>query len=131
MENRFFKRAKEKAKLIIDQRERVVLLLKQFSDKLRAVEGNKKIQAVSGKLKLFGRLIRAYVDGSYRHISGKAILSVLAAVIYFVNPFDLFPDFTPILGLTDDVSVLLWVYNSISDELEKFKQWENSKTSSA
>lgn len=130
MENRFFHRAKEKARQIIDQRERIVLLLKQFGDKLRALEDNKKVKSVADKLKLFGRLIRAYVDGTYRDISGKAILSVVAAVIYFVSPFDLIPDFTPILGLTDDVSVLVWVYNSITTELEKFKAWEESKTKS-
>jgi uncharacterized membrane protein YkvA (DUF1232 family) len=53
-------------------------------------------------------------------------MTILAAIIYFLNPIDLIPDFIPGLGLTDDFSVLLWVYNSVSTEVVKFLEWEKS-----
>ena len=54
---------------------------------------------------------------------------VLAAIIYFLNPIDLIPDFIPALGLTDDFSVLLWVYNTVHNEVNKFLIWERSTLS--
>ena len=35
-----------------------------------------------------------------------AILMAIAAVFYFVGPFDLIPDSIPVLGLIDDTSVI-------------------------
>ncbi|MBL7834088.1 MAG: DUF1232 domain-containing protein [Cyclobacteriaceae bacterium] len=54
---------------------------------------------------------------------------VLAAIIYFLNPIDLIPDFIPVLGLTDDFSVLLWVYNTVTHEIDKFLTWERANLS--
>src|SRR4029077_12096648 len=41
-----------------------------------------------------------------------SILMIVAAVIYFVSPFDLIPDSIPVLGLVDDASVLTFVAGS-------------------
>jgi len=30
------------------------------------------------------------------------------------------------MGLTDDFGVLIWVYNSIQGEINKFLEWEKS-----
>jgi uncharacterized membrane protein YkvA (DUF1232 family) len=47
-------------------------------------------------------------------------LILLAALAYFVMPFDLIPDFLPIIGFTDDAAVmgaaLAAVASSITDE---------------
>lgn len=73
------------------------------------------------------RLVKTYSTGAYKAVSWKVIASILAAFIYFVNPFDLVPDFAPIVGYTDDFSILLWVYNSVQTELDKFLLWEKSQ----
>lgn len=78
------------------------------------------------KLTIFSRMANAYASGKYRSIPWKAVMTVLAAIIYFLNPLDLIPDFVPLMGLTDDFGVLLWVYNSISTEVDKFLVWEKS-----
>ena len=51
----------------------------------------------------------------------------MAVIIYFVNPLDLVPDIIPLSGLTDDFAVLVWVYNTVSNEIEKFLVWEKSQ----
>src|ERR1700730_16432882 len=38
------------------------------------------------------RLIRAYHKGEYRDISAQNLHAVVAALIYFVSPFDVIPD---------------------------------------
>ena len=43
----------------------------------------------------------------------KAIL--IGALIYFINPLDLIPDFTPIVGFTDDFGILMLVYRYLTN----------------
>ena len=54
------------------------------------------------------------------------LIILLAAVIYFINPIDLIPDFLFGLGLTDDLAVLTWVYQTAASEINSFKNWEAS-----
>ncbi len=70
------------------------------------------------------RLIRAWISGAYTQVPLKTILMVVAAVIYFVNPFDLVPDFLPGIGYLDDAAVLGFVLRSIKTELDQFLAWE-------
>jgi uncharacterized membrane protein YkvA (DUF1232 family) len=71
-------------------------------------------------------MLKAYATGKYREVPWKALLLIAAAVIYFVNPIDLIPDWIPGLGITDDLGILLTVYKSVSVEVEKFLAWEKS-----
>lgn len=73
------------------------------------------------------RLIRAYADGSYRQISLENFGLIVAAIIYFVMPFDALPDFIAGFGLTDDAAVLAWTFNKVTEELARFRQWETEK----
>lgn len=83
--------------------------------------------SIKDKFFVLGRLIKAYALGDYRQIPWKTILLIVAAIIYFVNPLDLIPDLVPLTGLTDDFAVLVWVYNSVSTEIDKFVAWEEDQ----
>ena len=39
---------------------------------------------------------------------------------------DFIPDFIPVTGLTDDLGILLWVINHVSEEIDKFILWEQN-----
>jgi uncharacterized membrane protein YkvA (DUF1232 family) len=56
-------------------------------------------------LQIFLRMIRAWVAGKYR-TPAESVLMVVAAVLYFVSPFDLIPDGIPVFGLIDDAGVI-------------------------
>ncbi len=106
---------------------RIALLLTKLGDRLTKVDWKAfSVTTAKDKLSVFSRIASAYATGKYRDISWKSVLIVLAAIIYFLNPVDLIPDFIPVLGLTDDFSVLLWVYNTASKEVDKFLSWERS-----
>lgn len=111
---------------------RITLLLTKLSSKLMQVDWKAvSVSTAKEKLSIFSRIASAYASGKYRDISWKSVLIVLAAIIYFLNPIDLIPDFIPVLGLTDDFSVLLWVYSTIGGEIDKFLAWERSLTKAA
>ncbi|XJZ28276.1 YkvA family protein [Bacillota bacterium Lsc_1132] len=76
------------------------------------------------KLKLLTDLVRTYTKGEYRNVSPATILTVIGAIIYFVSPVDLVPDFIAGLGLFDDAAVIGFTLKRISSELEAFKEWQ-------
>jgi uncharacterized membrane protein YkvA (DUF1232 family) len=106
---------------------RIALLLAKLGAKLKTVKWNEvSLVAAKEKFSILTRITSAYVSGRYRNIPWKAVLIILAAIIYFLNPIDLIPDLIPVVGLTDDFSVLIWVYTAISGEVDKFLAWERS-----
>jgi uncharacterized membrane protein YkvA (DUF1232 family) len=126
--NRFLSLAIKKAADAIGRPARLTLLLSQLAFKLREINW-KEVNLLSAKEKLItlGRLIKAYTSGAYQDIPLKTILLLIAVVVYFVNPIDLIPDMLPVTGLTDDFGVLLWAYNSVNLEIQKFLTWEKSQ----
>ena len=80
-------------------------------------------------LELLG-MIRAWASGKYSVVPWKSLLLGIAAVLYFVNPFDLVPDFLPLTGLVDDVAVLAYVLRSLQKDLARFRDWQQAQTES-
>jgi uncharacterized membrane protein YkvA (DUF1232 family) len=125
--NLFFDLALKKAAQLFGKPGRVVMLVAALTKKLKNVN-LQNVNKVEVKEKFFtlGRMIKAYSTGKYRDIPWKTLLLIAAAVIYFVNPLDLVPDVIPVLGLTDDLGILMMVYKSTQIEVDKFLAWEKS-----
>ncbi len=75
------------------------------------------------------RLLSAWVKGEYRGVSAPSILAAIGGLIYFVNPFDVMPDYIPGIGLIDDATVLAFIIAKIRGYLQTFAIWETSKES--
>jgi uncharacterized membrane protein YkvA (DUF1232 family) len=73
------------------------------------------------------RLIRDYTRAEYRDISEANLLTVIAALIYFVSPFDVIPDYVPILGHIDDAVVISLALRSVRADLDTFMAWETAR----
>ncbi len=71
------------------------------------------------------RMVRAYANGRYRKLPWASLVMALAAVLYFVNPLDLVPDFLFGIGLVDDMSVLAFALATMRRDLGDFQQWEH------
>jgi len=72
------------------------------------------------------RLVRAYFHGEYRNISPDALLAIVAAMNYFVDPFDLIPDEIPFLGFVDDATVIAFAVAQTRQTLDDFMTWETT-----
>jgi uncharacterized membrane protein YkvA (DUF1232 family) len=72
------------------------------------------------------RLIRAYHRGEYHQVSDDALLWIIAALNYLVDPFDLIPDKTPFLGFVDDANVIEFVTDKTRRTLDDFMAWETA-----
>lgn len=122
IENKYFKKATKKAAQMVNSNEKLRHLLEVTKDKLTTVTNTKFVE----NLKIFSRMIKAYINGSYREIPVKGIVAIIAAVVYFAMPLDLIPDFIPVTGLIDDFAVIMWVYKQLQQEIEEFTLWESS-----
>lgn len=106
------------------------------SDINKIVSGKEKIRSKSSKLDL-GRfrklinqirlaisLIKDFREKKYSEIPWRSIAMIAAAILYFVNPFDVIPDLLPVLGFTDDALLFASVFKSIQTDLEKYCKWK-------
>ena len=79
---------------------------------------------IRSDLPLLIRFVRAYVRGEYRRIPWKALLLAAGALVYFVMPADLIPDFLVGTGFLDDAAVIAYVIKTLRDDLKRFEAWE-------
>lgn len=66
----------------------------------------KKLLGLAGKLPFAEELAAAYFCAFDRNTPGKVRAMLMAALAYFVLPFDVVPDFLAGLGYSDDAAVL-------------------------
>ncbi|MEP2668216.1 MAG: DUF1232 domain-containing protein [Cyclobacteriaceae bacterium] len=125
--NPIFNAAKHTAGTMVSSRYRLLMVLTQLGRKVNSVEDKRKIAAdVKVKIFVLGRLLKAFASGRYRALPWKAAVSIAAATLYFINPADFIPDIIPFSGLLDDFGILVWTYNSLESELNKFREWEEA-----
>ena len=78
-------------------------------------------------VRLMQALCLAWWRGEYRAVSPKALVTVVAGLLYFVSPLDAIPDWLLGVGFLDDIAVLGWVLKTVADELGRFKAWRDSQ----
>jgi uncharacterized membrane protein YkvA (DUF1232 family) len=83
-------------------------------------------QSIVGFERSYVRLIRAYHRGEYHQVSDDALVWIIAALKYLVDPFDLIPDKTPFLGFVDDANVIEFVTDKTRRTLNDFMTWETA-----
>jgi uncharacterized membrane protein YkvA (DUF1232 family) len=74
------------------------------------------------------RMLRAYGDGRYRHMSKKNLALAGLGLLYLASPLDIIPDFLP-GGFADDAAVIAFVLKKLRSELVGFEAWERSQGS--
>ncbi|SDL34931.1 Uncharacterized membrane protein YkvA, DUF1232 family [Catalinimonas alkaloidigena] len=124
MNSHFFRKAQRQAKKLINDPEKLDNFIDYMDVKIKELRKEETVKEIINYVKTFGRLVGAYRSGRYREISQTKIILVLGALVYFVSPMDLVPDFIPVFGLLDDLGVLVWVFNTVKHEIEKFQAWE-------
>lgn len=115
-----FKKGKwlEKAKQYLVSPEKAKELLKRMTSYINK-EG---LSSVRSDLELMCSYVKDVISGKYKDYDTAKIGIVIAALLYVVSPIDLIPDVIPVVGLTDDVSVVLWALSQLKEELDAYKK---------
>jgi uncharacterized membrane protein YkvA (DUF1232 family) len=120
-----FSRALTNAKACVRDPESLQALFDRAAKKAAAIS-KKPFKQNWAYLQTMLRLVRAYQRGEYRQISNDALVWIIAALNYLVDPFDLIPDNTPFLGLVDDAHVVELVTDKTRRTLDAFMTWETA-----
>lgn len=83
------------------------------------------------KLQATSRMVGASFRNEYTGLpKGKLYLGIVV-ILYFITPFDFFPDFLPFMGFADDAALLIWFVKNLAGEVEKFQAWESAQIQTA
>lgn len=90
----------------------------------KADEINSRIAKVPGALRklvrqvmLLFEMVRDYRSGQYRQVPWNTLAMAVVAIVYFLNPMDVIPDFLFGVGFVDDAIVIGMVMKAIRGEL--------------
>ena len=122
-----FARYRTRASILLRSPDELAALTARAGRKLAGVSGvSAKLVAAKDQLGTLLALLRAYASGEYRQVSTGSLITIVAAVLYFVVPMDLIPDFLLALGLVDDAAVIGYVFSVVRAEIRDFEAWRSS-----
>ena len=93
-------------------------LLLTLEEKLRTVPevGN----TLSG-LPVVIAMVKSWIKGEYE-VQPKVLATIIAAFLYFIKVKDIIPDNIPVVGVVDDVAVLMFALKVVEPEINAYLQ---------
>lgn len=126
VESRSFKRSMSQAEKYAKDIEKTTRLLERAVKKSEQLD-DKSLPELWDYFKALLRLVDAGVRRRYQEMPWPSLMMGLAAVIYLVSPIDFIPDFIPVAGFLDDVTILAYVIRRIKTDLDAFLVWESNQ----
>ena len=125
MENEFiaeetYQNSYEQAEEILENPDKVEKLLKKMRRKLEKLPFCKDQLMALPKMAL---MVHSFIHKQYTKAPVASIISIIAAIAYFVMPFDVIPDILPFVGFLDDIGMIAFVMNQVGKELDEYMDW--------
>lgn len=79
------------------------------------------------KVTILVEMLEAYSEQKY-DIDDGSLGMIIAALAYLILPTDLIPDFVAVTGFTDDAAAFILVFNQLSGEIDRFKEWKEEQS---
>lgn len=95
--------------------------LKIFTEQLSEIPG---LGEYLQDIPLVCSMIIDYTKGRYKAVPISTIIGLTAAILYFVSPVDLIPDFIPVIGQIDDIGVLIFALKRAHNDIMEYKAWK-------
>jgi uncharacterized membrane protein YkvA (DUF1232 family) len=127
----FFKRIKDKAAEYVGNPDKLRELIRNGWEKADSAGRQRPFREVWEGMMTFLRLLRAYAKGEYSQIPWSSLVLIVAAVLYFLAPIDVIPDFLVGLGYVDDAAVVAFVMRTVATVLDDFRKWEAARSPAA
>ena len=96
----------------------IVQRQKELDEKLTNVP--RKFLQMINQVKLLFEMIRDYWTGEFKGIPWASIAMAIGALVYFLSPVDLIPDFIPVIGYLDDAMVVALAIKAIQEDLRAY-----------
>ena len=88
------------------------------SEKLREIP--ERMQKLVNQMRLLLDLVDDYWTGRYRKVRWYSLAVAVLAMLYFLSPSDIVPDWLPILGKLDDVAAVAIALRLLNSDLRRY-----------
>ncbi len=117
-----------KAKETVTKSERVQNLLSEVKSKLEHIKDSSEERSTFiYQILVVVRMLKAHFSNEYKAFSTTTIFTLVFGLVYFITPVDLIPDFIPVLGFTDDISLLFMIFKNLALDIANFSSWEKGE----
>lgn len=117
------KKHSKKAKELANDHNKLEDFTNNVLDKLQNIPA---IGDIIEDVRLLVNMVQDYAKGNYKDIPLASIITAIAALVYFVSPIDLIPDYIPVIGYIDDAAVVAFALNAIHNDIQSYKDWTES-----
>jgi len=69
-------------------------------------------------------MVKDYWNKKYPDVPFGTIAAIVTALLYFVSPIDVIPDFIPVVGYIDDAFIVTLALKMIGKDIEKYRSWK-------
>lgn len=103
-----------------DDLRRLVERQREVGERVKKVPG--RLAKLRNQITLLFEMLKAYAKRDYTSVPWWAIATGVTAVVYFLTPVDLIPDFIPIVGYVDDAVIVGLAVKAIQEELRRYSE---------
>ncbi len=122
----------EKAKKKAASKGEIQSTLNKAGQKLKGLaENSKDLQELKSKLETLVQMGKLHLSGEYQAFPTSSLVLIVFALLYFVTPTDLIPDFIPAIGFSDDATVVMLIAKKLNRDINRFNEWLKSQTQEA
>lgn len=119
-------KGKKEAEQLLNEPEKLEVILQSLENKLKVIP---KLGDTLSIVPTMISLVRSYIKKEYTKIPMGTIISIICALIYILNPFDIVPDSIPGFGFVDDTAVIMVCLKLVESDIKAYEKWrkENKK----
>lgn len=94
---------------------------------MSAVESSPQLVSCKEDIKTLCAMLYDWAKGDYKYISKRTGVIAGICIAYILCPFDIVPDFVPVLGQIDDAAVICFMLKVVKKEIGFYRIWLATK----
>jgi len=102
-------------------------ILEKSARILEKVLSNETFSREIHKVRILIRMLSDYRKGEYEGLPWNTVAAIGVALLYILIPVDLIPDAIPVIGFTDDIAMLLFVWKMVMKDVKDYVRWKCSQ----